>query len=238
MAEIRTLPGLAEQVYQAVLDEICDGDLAPGVTLVQEQLADRFGVSRQPIQQAIARLKADGLVEDVGRRGVRVARLDLALMQHHYEIRAALDGLSARLAAVRAREDAQLADEARYRGDAIVEAGERAVDAGRVREQIRHDEAFHRLIYELSGNPLIAPTAEPHWRFLRRVMGDLLRQDHTSRTIWRQHRAILDAIVAGDPDAAERRLLEHIHEAADELVEAATPPSDATDRPVVRRLRR
>lgn len=63
---IRTAPGLAEQVYRAVLDEICDGALAPGASLVQEQLAERFGVSRQPIQQAMALLKADGLVEEAG----------------------------------------------------------------------------------------------------------------------------------------------------------------------------
>ncbi|NIR59688.1 MAG: GntR family transcriptional regulator, partial [Gammaproteobacteria bacterium] len=77
---------LAEQVYQAILDEICDGTLSPGAHLVQEQLAERLGVSRQPIQQAIALLKADGLVEEAGKRGVRVTPLDATAMRHHYEI--------------------------------------------------------------------------------------------------------------------------------------------------------
>ena len=96
----------------------------------------------------------------------------------------------------------------------------RAVAAGKVSEQIRHDEAFHRLVYEFSGNPLIAGSAESHWRFLRRVMGDVLRREETPRAIWRQHAEILDAIVGGDPDLAEQRVLDHARGAAGELVAA------------------
>ena len=66
IAAIRTAPALGEQVYQAIVDEICDGTLEAGAHLVQEQLAARFGVSRQPVQQAMALLKADGLVEEAG----------------------------------------------------------------------------------------------------------------------------------------------------------------------------
>jgi len=220
MKTIRPAPGLAEQVYQAILDEICDGALAPGEHLVQEQLAERLGVSRQPIQQAMALLKADGMVEDVGKRGVRVAPLDLDLMRHHYDIRAALDGLAARAAAERARVNPAMAADLRRRGRAILAAGEAAVAKGAVREQIRHDERLHALIYEASGNPLLARTAEPHWRFLRRVMGEVLRHGEPPRTIWRQHAEILDAIVAGDPALARDRAVSHILMAADMLASA------------------
>ena len=233
-AEIRTLPGLAEQVYQAVLDEICDGALPAGTPLVQEQLAERFGVSRQPIQQAIARLKADGLLEDAGRRGVRVTALDLATMRHHYAIRAALDGLAARLAAERAARDTAVAEDARRRGGAILALGTQAVASGDVRAQIRHDEAFHRLLYELSGNLLLASTAEPHWRFLRRVMGDVLRHAEPAPAIWRQHAGILDAVVAGDPARAERDATDHINVAAGELTLAASRDSTAGAAPARR----
>ncbi len=53
---LQTAPSLTEQVYDAIVDEISDGRLAPGMHLVQEQLARRLGVSRQPVQQAMARL--------------------------------------------------------------------------------------------------------------------------------------------------------------------------------------
>lgn len=220
MTVIQTVPGLAEQVYQAVLDEICDGVLAPGAHLVQEQLAERFGVSRQPIQQAMALLKADGLVEEVGKRGLRVAQLDLALMRHHYDIRSALDGLAARLAARRAGETPAAARDIARRGEAILAKGRRAAEDKVTLDQVRSDEAFHNLIYEASGNPLLARTAEVHWRFLRRVMSEVLRHAEPPATIWRQHAEILEAVTEGDAELAETRASRHIEMAADALTDA------------------
>jgi len=214
---IRVAPGLAEQVYQALLDEICDGALLPGTHLVQEQLAERLGVSRQPVQQAMALLKADGMVEEVGRRGLRVAPLDLNLMRHHYEIRAALDGLAARSAARRAKANSAVAQAIDERGRVILAAGEAAVAAGATHEQIRQDEDLHILIYEASGNPLLSPTAESHWRFLRRVMGEVLRHGEPPPTIWQQHAEILNAVVAGNAQLAEQRSVDHLLMAAETL---------------------
>lgn len=221
MKTIESAPGLAEQVYQVIHDAICDGSLAPGEHLVQEQVAARLGVSRQPVQQAMALLKADGLVEEVGKRGLRVAELDLGLMRHHYEIRAALDGFAARAAADRAYANADVAADIARRGRIILDAGEAAVTDGDTGSQIRHDEAFHSFIYEASGNPLLAATAEPHWRFLRRVMGDVLRYAESPNTIWRQHARMLEAIVAGDGAGAAEMAVSHIHVAADMLEETA-----------------
>lgn len=209
MKPVRTAPALAEQVYGAVLEEICEGRLAPGTHLVHEQLAERLGVSRQPVQQAMALPKADGMVEDVGRRGLRVVAIEPALMRRHYDIRAALDGLAARSAAARIRRDGPARDAFEASARAILATGGLAVEADAIRDQIRADEALHRLIHEASGNPLLAPAAEPQWRFLRRVMGDVLRHAEPPRTIWRQHETIVEAILAGDPPEAEARAVEH-----------------------------
>ncbi len=229
MKAIRTAPELSEQVYQAIHDGICDGSLGPGEHLVQEQLAMRLGVSRQPVQQAMARLKADGLVEEVGKRGLRVAELDLGLMRHHYDVRAALDGLAARAAAGRARDDAAIAARIDREGQAILAAGEAAVAKGDTAKQIRHDEAFHTFLYSVSGNPLIAQTAEPHWRFLRRVMGDVLRRAEAPKTIWREHAQMLEAIVAGDAATAEDLATRHIRAAADALETALRENSSSSE---------
>ncbi len=227
MTVIQTAPALAEQVYQAVLDEICDGVLPPGAPLVQEQLAERFGVSRQPIQQAMVLLKADGLVEEIGKRGMRVAQLDLALMRHHYDIRAALDGLAARLAAQCAAKDPAAARDIAQRGEAILAKGRQAVEDKATLEQIRNDEAFHKLIYEASGNPLLPRTAELHWRFLRRAMSDVLRHAAPPKAIWQQHASILEAVVAGDAPLAEARASKHIELAADALIAALGESHDS-----------
>ncbi len=217
MKIIQPQPSLTEQVYDAIADEICDGALPAGAHLVQEQLAERLGVSRQPIQQAMALLKADGMVEEIGRRGLRVTPLDLDLMHHHYDIRAALDGLAARIAATRAREIPGAAEAIERRGLRILRLGEAAVGRGAVGDQVRHDEALHKLLYESSGNPLLARTAEPHWRFLRRAMGEVLRHAELPGDIWRQHAKILEAVVAGDPPRAEALIIRHDLEAAKAL---------------------
>lgn len=215
-----TQPSLSDQVYEAIVDEICDGALPAGSHLVQEQLAERLGVSRQPVQQAMALLKADGMVEEVGRRGLWVTPLDAHLVRHHYDIRATLDGLAARKAATRFAGSRQLADPFSRSASDILELGQAAVESGDVAGQVRHDMALHTLIYEVSGNPLLARTAEPHWRFLRRAMAEVLRRATLPREIWRQHAEIVDAIVAGDADGAEKLMVDHDLAAAGTLLAA------------------
>lgn len=95
MKPIALAPSLTEQAYQVVVDEICNGSLPSGSHLVQEQLAKRLGVSRQPIQQVMGLLKADGLVEDAPGRGMLVAPLNAEMITSRYQIRSAMDGLAA-----------------------------------------------------------------------------------------------------------------------------------------------
>ena len=224
-------PSLVMQAYEALLGEIADGTLAPNVHLVQEVLAERYGVSRQPIQQALLLLKADSLVLDAGRRGLVVAPLDMQMMRDRYEVRAVLDGLAAPLAARRCAASPELAVRTRREGERILAAGQAAVSDGAIKAMIAGDVAFHAFVYEASGNPMIGPTAEVHWRFLRRVMGEVLRRSAPPSTIWQQHRDILDAIVAGDAATAETRTLSHVRDAAARLA-ATIGRAEREPRPV------
>ncbi len=220
-------PSLVEQAYDAILGEIADGTLAPNTHLVQEVLAERYGVSRQPIQQALLLLKNDGIVQD-GRRGLIVAPLDMQMMHDRYQVRATLDALAARLAARRCAASAEVAAHTKRQGERILEVGFAAVAAGAIKAMIAHDVAFHAFVYDASGNPMIRPTAEIHWRFLRRVMGEVLRKSEPPISIWQQHRAILAAIAAGAAEDAEALILSHIESAAARLV-ADAPMGDEAD---------
>ncbi len=220
MKQISVQPGRAELAYQALLDEICDGSLAPGATLVQEELAAQLGVSRQPIQQALARLKGDGLLEDAPGRGLCVSRLDLSRMRSHYEIRSSLDGLAARLAASQVLQQGLSRATVEQDGRTIIAKGRRAISNDEVKAMIQQDIAFHSYIYEISGNALIETSAQLHWRFLRRVMGDVLRKAQRPPSIWDQHEAILNAIVAADPELAEHLAEQHIELACTRLTQA------------------
>ena len=217
MRPLKPQPSLTDQVYQRLVDEMCEGRLGPGEHLVQEQLAAQLGVSRQPVQQALALLRSEGLVLELGKRGLFVSPLEPEAVQHRYEIRASLDGLAARLAALRVRADRSLAQDFAETGDAHAAAGEAAMARGGVAAMVQCDIRFHEWIYEASGNPLIAQTAAPHWRHMRRVMGEVLRHAEQPKAIWRQHRSILDAIVAGDAKRAEAAATAHVWTAAERL---------------------
>jgi DNA-binding GntR family transcriptional regulator len=233
MKPLKFQPGLTEQVYQRLLDEMSEGRLAPQEHLVQEQIAAKLGVSRQPVQQALALLKNDGLVQELGRRGLFVAPLDAAIVLQRYEIRATLDGLAARRAAQRVKDRDEGANKVPREGEALLEAGQVAIARGSVAAMVQCDIRFHEFVYEASGNPLIAQTAAPHWRHLRRVMGEVLRNAEPPQTIWAQHSAILEAIVDGNAKRAETLAITHVRNAAERLEqalsnEAAGPSGRAT----------
>ncbi|MBL8836844.1 MAG: GntR family transcriptional regulator [Alphaproteobacteria bacterium] len=214
MEQLAVSAPLADRVYCAIRDAICDGQLPPGERLRQDELAERLNVSRQPVLQALLLLRNQGFVRDTGRRGVVVAELEPATIAHLYEMRSGLDGVACRAAAMRA------ADEAARRGPALIADGRRAVSSCDVGAMIDADMQFHAFLYDLSGNPLIAGTAALHWQHIRRAMGGFLRRYSARDAIWDEHQAMLDAIVAGDGIGAQRLAQEHADRAANKLVAA------------------
>ena len=222
MKTLNISPSLTQQVYQAIFEEVLEGRLTQGEHLVQEQLASRLGVSRQPIQQAMALLKADGVVEEVGRRGLRVAALKIDTIRDHYAIRKLLDGYAARAAAHAVASGKLSVGDYQDEVEDLFAKGAEAVRAQNVRDQIRHDEALHKLIYRMSGNPVLEEMSEPNWRYLRRVMAQVLSLAEPAVMIWEQHRQIVDAVMAGDEDAAASHAEAHVSNAADRLMAALT----------------
>lgn len=225
LSPIAATPDLTDQVYQRLLYAICDGELAPGARLTQEELAATLGVSRQPVLQALRLLKKEGFVSDTGRRGLRVAPLEAHAITQVYEVRAVLDGLAARRAA-QAKAQLELA---------VILEGRRAAAGQHIGAMIDADMCFHHLIYAASGNPLIAETANHHWPHIRRAMGAVLQTIGLRRPVWDEHEAILQAINSGDADRAERLAREHCeragHHIATQLTRQVRP---LPERPAVR----
>jgi len=220
--QLSTVPDLVEQIYARLLDAISDGSLAPGERLTQDDLAQRFAVSRQPVLQALRLLKKDGFVEDAPGRGVRVTQLDVAWIAQVYQVRGSLDALAVRLAAERR---AQIDPELMRQGREVHQSRD-------VQAMIQADLAFHRAIYRASGNPLIAHSIELHWHHLKRVMGAVLQSSHQRQTVWDEHEAIAQAIAAGDAHCAEQLVHLHAHEASVQLTarlseQLTTNPSGA-----------
>ena len=103
LTKIPTRTDYVDEVYKTLLDAISAGKLSPGERVTQEYLADQLNVSRSPVLQALRLLKKDGLLEEAPGRGLVVACLDPIRIGHLYQVRGALDGLAARLAATHLR---------------------------------------------------------------------------------------------------------------------------------------
>ncbi len=99
MIPLDPLPNLIDQVYARILEAITDRTLPPGHRIRQNELAEKLGVSRQPVSHALHLLHRQGLVAESGRQGFEVTQLDPERIRQLYEVRGAIDALAARLAA-------------------------------------------------------------------------------------------------------------------------------------------
>ena len=197
-------PILIDQVYGRILEAIIDRTLPPGQRITQNELAEKLGVSRQPVSHALHLLHRQGLVAESGRRGFEVTELDPVRIRQLYEVRGAIDALAARLAAGRIKADAA--------GRAALET---ALQAGRaigkdtpLARLIALDVDFHSAIYRLADNPAIEEMIAPQWPHMRRSMATVLAEfDYRDR--WAEHETIAGHILAGNAKAAEAAASAH-----------------------------
>ena len=213
MKFIAAQPKLVTQVHDAIVSEIAQGKLKPGERIIQEQVAQMLGVSRQPVQQALLLLRNLGVLQEAAGRGLAVAPIDPEHVRNMYDIRAVMEGLAFRRAAeVNAACSRKL-------GPLLIRRGHGAVASGSMAAMITADLEFHRLIHDLSRNPLIASTMQAQWIYMQRVTGEVLMHDTTPHEIWAQHETVLQAVMDGDGDAAESLARQHVMQAAALVVE-------------------
>jgi DNA-binding GntR family transcriptional regulator len=168
------------------------------------ELADRLGISRTPIREALGRLQHEGLVELLPRAGVRVTPVDVDEAIELYELREMLDGLAARLAATRA-DAAALARLARS-----MTRMARCLGGGDANQWFTAHVAFHDEIFRASGNGRLGALSSVVHLSIRRFHPLLLKTPRRLPDAYGEHRAIAEAIVAHDADAAERLARAHI----------------------------
>lgn len=207
MEAIAPNKSLVEKTYEALIDAICTGALRPGDRLSQDEVAERLNVSRQPVNSAIAMLKAQRFVKDTGRRGVIVAPVDRHLFESIYQFRSAIEPLAVELATPR------LTPVSIGQGRAIVERGTGLMHSGDTKGVLQADIDFHMLICTLSGNEIVADTMRLNWQHLRRSMGEVLRFPGMTLQVWKEHKAIFEAMVAADAKGAAHLMHAHIVEA-------------------------
>jgi DNA-binding GntR family transcriptional regulator len=188
-------------LHERILAAIDDGSLAPGVRLLETDLASRFGVSRTPVREALRRLETQGVVTHEPRKGAIVATLDYDQLGELYAVREVMEGLAARLSARHASEaEVQLLRD-------MIEADEE------ITEPKAHSQAnkrFHRQLHQCSHNRYLIQTLDPVRRSMALLGNTTFAVPGRIETSNAEHRLIVDAIAARDGDAADAAARAHI----------------------------
>lgn len=187
--------------YHRLLDEIREGKLLPGDRLRETELADRLGVSRTPVREAIRQLEADGLVEHVPRLGASVRKLDYPEVMELYEMRAVLEGTAARMAA-RAASDIEIEE--------LIALNNTLSEVGTGPEAARLNRLFHANLLDSAKNRYLARSVASLQKALLILGPTMLSVDERAKAADAEHRSILEALQARDEAGAEHAMRKHI----------------------------
>lgn len=195
----------AAAAYERLRHEIRTGELAPGERVTLHRLSEQLGMSLTPVREALNKLASEGFVVHRRHHGTRIAEFSSARMEQTYRLRKVLEPMAVRLAAERA-DRLQLETEL-ARVEELLGVCDRASTA---LEVVRSNEEFHRGLYRLSGDPLLEEFIEKLWAGVPYQSLSLYEGGERVRQSGREHRLILDAVAAGEGEAAAERLREHI----------------------------
>jgi DNA-binding GntR family transcriptional regulator len=196
---------LADQAYEALARSIVTGSLPPGTRMLELELAERFGMSRGPLREALRRLEERRLVERISQRGVRVVRLSGARLRGIYEVREALEGMACRLAAQN-MSDAEIADLR-----VVLEAHEQTVRDRDDYSQDQQDWDFHDRIARGSKNSMIQSLlCDDLYQLLKVYRNQHSATPGRARRALEEHWRVLGALEDRDGELAELLMRRHI----------------------------
>ncbi len=207
---------LRETLTNEIRMAIMTGRYKPGDRLVEDRLAEEYGVSRNPVREAMRVLEIEGLLEVKPRRGATVAKFTDDEAKEAVELRASLEGLSARLAARRCN------DEVRAQIFDLLGRGRRAMEEQNWEALRQLNDDFHQLIAYAGSN-----------RFLREFMHAMRSKTFwmiagskswRGRDSWKEHEAILHAILSGDEELASILASRHVYNAGQAFLDERVQP--------------
>jgi DNA-binding GntR family transcriptional regulator len=199
-SEARSLSPL-EQAYNFILEAVLSGELAPGMRIPTEAIAERLGISRMPVRDALRRLEGDGAVTIYANRGAVVAEYSKDDVIQLIEMRAVLEGLGARFALPNITHGEM--EEIRH---LQIRMDGSADDLG---QWIVHHDAFHNYITSLSGRPLLTRQTKK----IRLMLRPYFRKHHARHEELEipgyEHQKIIDVLASGDANDVEKEVRNH-----------------------------
>ena len=207
--------GTTQRVQDVIREAIVSLAFTPGDFIQKDAICRRLGVSRFPVSEALGRLADEGFVEVLPQRGTRVSLIDIATCRQAIFIRRALEGEAMRVIApgVDDRLIARLEENLRAQELAV-----RQADGLRFFE---HDHAFHQILLSRLGHERVKVVVEAARGSLDRTRRFLLRNPQRQARSYVDHMAIVAALKARDPDAAQREMRQHLDDSMDDIARRA-----------------
>jgi DNA-binding GntR family transcriptional regulator len=210
---------LTDQVFEEIRSGIISGELEPGSLYSVVDIAERLGVSRTPVREALLKFAANGMVAFERGRGVRILRLSIKDIEEIYALRLLLEAPSAHRAA------ANLSDRHRAELTKAFNAMRAAAEAGDERRFQRHDVVFHEAILKAAGNERVVQ-AVANTRSQMHALGLSTTQTRTLADILAVHERIYETVLSGDPDGAASAVRDHLLGTMQLLVQQSSDTHD------------
>ena len=202
---------LRDVVFNTLRHAILRGELKPGERLMEIQLANKLGVSRTPIREAIRKLELEGLVLMIPRKGAEVAEITEKSLRDVLEVRGSLEELAVELACERISEE-QIAEL-----KVAATAFEEALQTGELTEYAEADVRFHDIIYSATDNQRLVQLLYNLREQMYRYRVEYLKRQEVHQTLLEEHQYIIECIESRNKECAKAAIRTHIENQANKV---------------------
>lgn len=193
-----------KHIFEKIRQDILDGRYKKGDSLVEQKLAEEFGVSRTPVREAMRQLELDGLVESIPNRGVFVNGITHEDMEDIYQIRKRIEGLAALWAAKRMTEEEMKELQNTY------DLMEFYTLKGNLDEVAKLNTCFHEIIFKAAKSKFLKKTLVNFQAYIQWARHASIKVEGRAEVALKEHKAIVEAFCQRDEKAAEKHIMEHV----------------------------
>ncbi len=202
--KLEQLTPIRETAFEILRHAILSGKLEPGQRLVERELANQLGISRTPIREAIRKLELEGLVTHIPRKGVIVTKVSLNEVIEIFTIRAALEGVAARLASE------NITPKIASKLKMLVDQMDKAIEEGEQEKFRDLHLKFNDIIYKAANSPRLYQMIQTFVEYIASYTQKGYSHPGRMQEAAREHRTIVEAITSGNSILAEKLAKEHI----------------------------